>query len=663
LNPGLHGNHNGSRPCFIKREIEMKNMAAIFPALHGFTKGRPSTLCTCASVLACFLLFGTNGNAAVNIYSTNSGDWSNAATWSTPPVNGSPVYVTGNETVTFKAGDSYTGGNVGGYGSLVVGVFDTPVGAGNGGPGTLNITGGTITTGDFSVGVVNGNAGTINQSGGTFNAIGDFMLFGWGATATMNISGGTMNMTGAGIDKNWNIGHTAASSINVTGSGVAHFTGGMKVGAWSVINADGGTINFEDATLHIAAGSQLKALKGGSINLNGGNTITGDGGFVVGGGGAVHVNSGANTFTGTVSLADAATITAGSGTLLTLNPGTGAAVSLTAGRTLTIAGTGSVQVNGAITGTGNLVLAGATSADRKGTVTLSGNNTFSGYLQAGGSFGMTLRVGHDNALGAGTVHMGQNVVLASDGTATRTIGNTVNLANVAYYGDTTGTGDLIFTGSNVASGNQRIMNVRNSTTISGVVSGTGGVDKRGTGTLILSGNNTYEMGTTVNEGGLIVDGSLAASSAVRVVHGALIGGSGTIGGNLTLNSGSFLVFDPTLSLTVSGTVVLDNSFGVASLKNADGTPIVWNHVADGTYTLLGGTTSTFNNIANFGLVNAADIEDGRKAYFENGSLRLVVIPKPPSNGKVSATTFASGTSAGRTTRRSSNTDDFNPLPR
>ena len=63
----------------------------------------------------------------------------------------------------------------------------------------------------------------------------------------------------------------------------------------------------------------------------------------------------------------------------------------------------------------------------------------------------------------------------------------------------------------------------------GNAGGTGGsLTKIGTGTLTLSGNNTYTGATTVNAGKLIVDGSIASSSNVTVAAGATLGGHGTV---------------------------------------------------------------------------------------------------------------------------------------
>jgi autotransporter-associated beta strand protein len=75
----------------------------------------------------------------------------------------------------------------------------------------------------------------------------------------------------------------------------------------------------------------------------------------------------------------------------------------------------------------------------------------------------------------------------------------------------------------------------------GEVSGNGGsLTKTGSGTLTLSGANTYTGGTTIDAGRILVNnamGSATGSGSVQVNAGTL-GGSGRIGGRVTIGTGS-----------------------------------------------------------------------------------------------------------------------------
>ena len=80
-----------------------------------------------------------------------------------------------------------------------------------------------------------------------------------------------------------------------------------------------------------------------------------------------------------------------------------------------------------------------------------------------------------------------------------------------------------------------------------------GITKSGAGTMTLSGSNSYTGATSVSAGRLLVNGSTASASALSVASGATLGGTGTVGGPITIQSGG------TLAPGVSGTGVLTGS--------------------------------------------------------------------------------------------------------
>ncbi|WP_211209054.1 beta strand repeat-containing protein, partial [Saccharibacter floricola] len=96
------------------------------------------------------------------------------------------------------------------------------------------------------------------------------------------------------------------------------------------------------------------------------------------------------------------------------------------------------------------------------------------------------------------------------------------------------------------------------TEFSGVLSGAGGVDKQGTGTLTLSGNNSFQGGATVEGGNLLITGKNSYKGDTVVQHGSIqIGNGGNTGSinnspNIVLqNSDASIVFNRSDALTAT----------------------------------------------------------------------------------------------------------------
>jgi outer membrane autotransporter protein len=252
---------------------------------------------------------------------------------------------------------------------------------------------------------------------------------------------------------------------------------------------------------------------------------------------ALGNTSGTLTFGGT----DADTSLPGSGTLavtttistsrnVVLNNVTGFA------NTIDVSGTSTYTVGGTITGSGGVTKLGL------GTLLLTGANTYGGgsFLDAG-----TIAVGNNSAVGAGTLAMADGTTLSWLSGNDYTISNAITMTATGNFTPPSGTAQ----------------------TLSGVIadgSSPGMLTMQGPGTLVLTANNTYTGGTTINAGTL------------QVGNG---GTSGSIIGNVTNNG--VLAFDRSDTVTFPGVIS-----GTGSVtQDGIGTTIL-----TGTNTNTGGTT-------------------------------------------------------------------------
>ena len=365
--------------------------------------------------------------------------------------------------------------------------------------GTNNYTGGTL----ISAGVLQGDTtslqGTITNSGSivfnqsTNGAYGSVLS---GAGTLIKIGASTLTLSGANAFTGaMSISNGAVRLSNATGAGTT--AGGITV--------------VSDAALELAGGIAVGAE---ALNLSG----TG-----ISSGGALRNISGNNTYGGTITNTAAARINSDAGTL-TLS----GAINAT-NQALTFGGAGNIAVSGAITNSTSTLI-----KDGAGTLTLSGANTYSG----------------------GTLVSGGRLI----GTTTSLQGSITNNAAATFDQTTNGT-------------------------YAGALTGSGSLVKSGAGVVTLSGANSYSGGTLVSAGGLVgtttsLQGSITNNAAVTfnqnsdgTYNGAMSGtgslnktGSGevTLSGNSTGYSGAITVGNGTL-LAAS-----DNAFGTGSVSVTNG---------------------------------------------------------------------------------------------
>ncbi|MCX6876156.1 MAG: autotransporter-associated beta strand repeat-containing protein [Verrucomicrobia bacterium] len=447
------------------------------------------------------------------------------------------------------------------------------------------------------------NSGTLtltgaNTHGGTTVYEGTLTLSGAGTlgapTCTLTANGsativslGTTNQTVGAVNL-WN-------GAQITGTGT--------LSASTAFNVDSGTISAKLA----GPGTLIKGDTA-TVILNGINTYSG----------ATLVSAGTlqvakpsslpgQTTPGLISVADGATLAVNVGSsgeftatdISNLLTNATFAVNSILGVNTTAAFAMSSSLTGAIglskLGTGVLTLSGTGNTYSGGTRVLGGTLLLSGVGTLGESTGALTVDGATAILSMGATNQ------------------TVGAVTVLNGGQITGTGTLTGTTFNVESG-----------TISVKLAGTGAMlTKSSIGMVTLTGANTYDGGTLVNDGTLTLSGSgklgaatgaltvdggsailslgttLQTVSAVSLLNGGQVTGTGTLTGT------SFNVESGTISVKLAGTgaVLTKNSLGTVLLTGAN-TYTGGTRVTAGT--LQAATIASLPGQTTLGLITVAD---------------------------------------------------------
>jgi len=434
------------------------------------------------------------------------------------------------------------------------------------------ITGGTTLTksgtGALTLTGRNTFTGGITLSGGTINANHPSAL----GTGPLTFAGGAIdNTTGAPLSLTTG-NALQGGDIVFTGSNDLTLDGPLSMSVNRQVVVNGGTLTLGG----VVSGTSFSLTKAGAgtLVLSGTNSHTG--GTIVTAGtlrptanaafgtGALTLNGGtldpnALTFTTPITMGAAGGAIAGHGTLGSVISGSGAlslasdgaltvgAINTWSGGTTVTAGTVTLTTSATFGLTNGSVGSGPLTVNSGATVTtttfftIDGNNTASartvnvaGTLNLGGSEYLrtiNLTGGTLNAPSTGTEYLrapGSGLAINSLASATTsTLANRLDLTFSPLVVDTANGAaavDLAITGP--------------VTENTGGGSGGRTITKNGTGTLLLSGANTYSGGTVINAGTLLVNnasGSGTGSGAVTIASTATLGGTGTLSGAVTVN--------------------------------------------------------------------------------------------------------------------------------
>ncbi|MBN8419890.1 MAG: autotransporter-associated beta strand repeat-containing protein [Verrucomicrobia bacterium] len=425
---------------------------------------------------------------------------------------------------------------------------------GEGTSATVNVTAGTLTIGSSSGGLVLGRStttasGTLNISGGTLNVAGSGsrIRIGAGYSDTESSGASVMTISGTGLfDTNATssdtillgsnlLGNTTSTgTINLDGGTLATnrtITGGLY--AASIFNFNGGTLKANGTTVTLATSLTTVNIRNGGavIDTNGFNisiakalthsSIVGDnttdGGLTKIGLGILTLSgSDANTYTG-VTLIKAGELdlskTTGVNAIagpITIGDGTTSAI-------LKLIASDEIADTSVITFYGTDASVGIFRLNNK-------NETIGGL---------------SSTTGAGIVENESGSAVTSTLTVNVDSGSQT-FSGTLRNGDGTGTdGTLAFT-------------------------------KAGSGTLTLSGTNTYTGATVVNMGTLILTGTSTYTSITTINGGMLtLDSTNTFSSSTLINAGTLLintasVFSGSITITSGGTLQFGTSNAISS---------------------------------------------------------------------------------------------------
>ena len=441
------------------------------------------------------------------------------------------------------------------------------------GSGNLVLSGANIYTGDTLL-----SGGQIQIDGGNVGTV--------GAITSSAIGTGRLVFNHGGIASSRAVARTIINPVAFLGNAnVGDFFGSGKLTFAAPMD-----LGFAPRVFTLTSDAQFDGVVSGTGGVGGG-------GISKRGAGTLTLNA-ANTYQGAT--------TVGQGVLRTAVAG-----SLPSNTNVSIAGT--TQQTAVLDLAGNSVTIG--SLTMGSAIRYSGTDT-------NPTVNSTALV----ATGAGTLTLGGDVTQSSAGNPfTSTITGNLNLGSL----------NLAVVGTGAAASSARTFAITDSTNagtdlnVAAIIAGPAGagINKTGTGTLLLSANNSYSGTTTINGGSLFLTGNNTTAGATTLTSGTIVarsanalGGAGNtagvtvatnqnvtynaatdaqlaIGGALTITGGASTVIGSSIGAGLTSAAI--NVTGAATITNAAHTVNIFGVPgavpATGTYTLItGGAGSSLN---------------------------------------------------------------------
>ena len=403
------------------------------------------------------------------------------------------------------------------------------------GTGPITITANNASTNSSQIllapGVTIGNAITVQQ--GNPHPVN-------GTTAQ-----GVIQQTAAGSDTT--VTGTITILANNANDGLLN---GPTTGSGNFLNVQGAVNTSGTANTIVQIGGEVKYSGGGSyplMQINGLAQLGANNGLAQNA--VLQLSaapvSGQGASAGTFDLGGfdqtAIALLATSGTLASTVQNSGAGTN-----TLILNTTGTNNYNGAINGNINLTVGGT------GTQQLTGTgSSYTGVTTITGSAVLettsVATVGSNSSIGAPATNDPSLLVfdggtlryVGIDSTPNTDRGFTINNGKTAIIDVANATTNLTLNGSSVGGGGT-----------------SGGLTKAGLGTLTLGAGSThaYTGPTTVSKGILLVNTTLSNTSSVSIASGAILGGSGSVGGTVNHNQVGAIINPGAVGGTSAGTL-------------------------------------------------------------------------------------------------------------